>query len=59
MDERINIAAVCGNEVRIYGEKFGEQPRPLLKVLIFPHHGAARLFAQEFEASQRDQKPKR
>ena len=55
MDDRINIAAVCGNEVRIYGlAQHGNRPRPLLKVLHFPHRGAALLFAQEYEQDQRN-----
>ena len=58
MNERINLAAVCGSEVRIYGEAIGNGPRPLLKVLNFPHYGAALLFAQEYEDQQRGKKPR-
>lgn len=52
-DNQINVAAVCGKEVRIYGEPGANGVRPLLKVREFPTHGAAREFAQEYEDSQR------
>lgn len=57
MDKRISIAAVCGNEVRIYGPKFNNEARPLLKLLVFPHRGAALQYALAFEEEQRKSEP--
>lgn len=49
------VVAVCGNEARVYGPapfdtKTGKKlPRALWSVKVFPHHGAALLYAREFE----------
>lgn len=53
-DERISVAAVCGNEVRVYHPlSTGETERKLFYTKQFPHYGAAKLYADEFEDSQR------
>ncbi len=51
------VVGVCGNEARIYGP-LDEQTkrRPLQRVVEFPHHGAAVLFAQEFEDDKNQSK---
>ncbi len=50
-DGAIEIAAVCGAELRTYAKvKHG---RHLMNVRQFAHHGAAVLYATEFEESQR------
>lgn len=48
-EEDLPCAAVCGDEVRIYGEREPNGVRPLLKVRRFAHYGAAVLFAQEYD----------
>ena len=49
MNENKNpIATVCGNEVRIYGP-LEKTRRPLMRVIGFPHHGAALNYAQEHD----------
>lgn len=57
-DDRINVAAVCGTTVRIYGEmpKDGPQVRPFLWAKEFANYGAAKLFADEYEDEQRSPK---
>jgi hypothetical protein len=50
-DGSLDVACVCGNEVRTYGEvKFG---RRLKSVLQFSHRGAAIQYAHEYEEAQR------
>ena len=52
--ENNNIAAVCDNEVRIYGPLSGNSTRRrLLRIEEFPHHGAALAYAVEFDDKQR------
>jgi hypothetical protein len=56
---RMNVAAVCGAEVRIYGwldEK--TQIRPFQWKEQFPTHGAALQFATEYDERQRGKKTK-
>lgn len=43
------VAAVCGNEVRIYGGKGENGIRPLQQIKEFAHRGAAVLYATEFD----------
>lgn len=43
------VVAVCGNEARVYGPVEPNGVRPLLRIKTFPHHGAAKLYAQDFE----------
>jgi hypothetical protein len=43
------VATVCGNEVRIFGGKQKNGIRPLQDIRTFPHHGAASLYATEFD----------
>ena len=51
-----SVVAVCGNEARIYGPiDTKTNRRELWNIRQFPHHGAALLFAQEYE----DDKPKK
>lgn len=45
------VVAVCGKEGRVYGPVEENGVRPLLRVMQFPHRGAAILYAQEFEES--------
>jgi hypothetical protein len=53
-DDSISVAAVCGTQVRIYGELHrGATVRHLLRVLDFPSYGAAKLYAEEYEEGQR------
>jgi len=48
------VAAVCGNQVRIYGEKDKKTGiRPLKNTMNFPHYGVARLYADEFDEMQK------
>lgn len=47
--ESRSVAAVCGDEVRIYDAVQENGRRPLLSVRRFPHHGAAVNHAQEFD----------
>lgn len=49
------VAAVCGNEVLVYGVPNASGVRPLKRVIEFPHRGAALLWAQEHDE---DTKPK-
>jgi hypothetical protein len=59
-DSTINVAAVCGTEVRIYDdEPKGGGPRLLLRTLNFAHHGAARLYAQEHDEAERAARARR
>jgi hypothetical protein len=52
--ENNHIAAVCGNEVRIYGPAISDgDRRTLIRVETFPHHGAALAYAIEFDDRQR------
>lgn len=51
--DREPVVAVCGAEARIYGPKEENGVRPLLNIKQLPHHGAALLFAQEFEDRDR------
>lgn len=48
------VVAVCGAEARVYGPVNEFNRRPLWQVKHFQHHGAAILFAQEYE----DDKPR-
>lgn len=46
------VAAVCGNQVRIYGPKNSsgkDAVRPLRDIIHFRNYGQARLYAQEFD----------
>lgn len=47
------VAAVCGNEVRIYGAKEqvrkGQFVRPLKGIMHFGNYGQARVYAQEYD----------
>lgn len=50
-DGTISVVAVCGNEARRYAKvKWG---RKLESVDLFPSHGAAKLYADEFERWER------
>ena len=51
-DSNIRVAAVCGREVRIYGEVTVGR-RFFIRKEEFSTHGAARLFAQEYEDRER------
>lgn len=48
----LNLAAVCGSEVRIYGPLYDTRRR-LLNVMQFPHYGAALTYAVEYDERQR------
>ena len=49
------VVAVCGSEARVYGPIDAKTSRrEFLYQRDFPHHGAALLFAQEYE----DDKPR-
>lgn len=53
-DDRISVVAVIGNQARVYGPlENGMERRPLRSVHEFPHNGAAREFADEFEEAER------
>lgn len=52
------IAAVCGSQVRIYGP-LNVTRRPLLRVIEFPHRGAALNYAQEHDDRNKPAQPKR
>jgi hypothetical protein len=43
------VAAVCGREVRIYGPMEASGIRPFRESRMFPHRGAALLYASEFD----------
>ena len=47
------VAAVCGNQVRIYGipcKNFkGIEVRPLVNIINFRHYGAALAYAREYD----------
>ena len=45
------VVAVCGNVARVYGAE-DKGRRPFMFERVFAHHGAAVLFAQEFEDRQ-------
>lgn len=51
--DKSNIAAVCGNELRIYGRKEENDTRPLLKTEVHPSHGHAKLEAEEYDERQK------
>lgn len=53
------VAAVCGNEVRIYGGEEANGRRPLKYVKQFPHHGAAKQYAQEYDDAQKPNKDRK
>ena len=48
----MRIAAVCGKELRIYGNESNSR-RPLISVEICRHHGDARDKAQEFDEREK------
>ena len=59
-DANIQVAIVCGNEVRIYSELAeGYDRRQLKWVREFSSHGAAVLYAQEFEDAERASRARR
>lgn len=64
-DANINVVAVYPDGLAMfYGhaaeDDAGEaQPRPLLYSRKFPNYGAARLFAQEYEQAQRDERARK
>ena len=46
------VAAVCGNQVRIYGiphKAIKGEVRPLVNIINIRHHGAALQYAQEYD----------
>ena len=43
------VVAVCGAEARVYGPVNEFNRRPLWNIKQFAHHGAAVLYAQEYE----------
>ena len=46
------VAAVCGNQVRIYGipvKALKGEIRPLVNIINFRHHGAALQYAKEYD----------
>lgn len=47
------VAAVCEDRGMVFGEVQKNGRRPLREVKQFPHHGAARMWAQEFDERQR------
>lgn len=51
-DASIRVAIVCGDEVRVY-EKTKGAPRRLYGSYSFASHGAARLWAEEHDAMER------
>jgi hypothetical protein len=50
-DGSISVAAVCGNEVRVYSE--AKAGRRLRYAQTFATHGAARLWAHEHDDAER------
>lgn len=63
-DSNINVVAVYPDGLAVfYGhtvEEEGEaQPRPKLYSRQFPNYGAARLFAQEYEEQQRNERARK
>ncbi len=52
--ERLNVAAVCGNEMRVYG---GQDPktgiRPFMWREVYQHHGRALEEAMKYDERQR------
>lgn len=51
--EKHHVAAVCGNEMRVYGAVSPlTQRRPLVRVIVCKHAGQARFQAQEFDDAQ-------
>lgn len=57
MDELINVVGVCGSVAKIYGLPYNGV-RPLLEIKQFNNYGAAKLFADEYEDKQRQNKQK-
>lgn len=58
-DDRLFVAAVCGKQVRIYEPLApNATSRNLVQTLDFPHYGAAKLYADEYEDAQRSNKPR-
>lgn len=52
------VAAVCGAQVRIYGElDEATERRPLVRVLNMRHYGEALQYAEDFNDHQRGTKP--
>ena len=46
------VAAVCGNQVRIYGipvKALKGEIRPLVNIINFRHYGAALQYAKEYD----------
>lgn len=52
--EEKSVVGVCGSQARVYGalDRFSGV-RPLMRIVDFPHKGAALLFAQEFEEEKK------
>lgn len=53
MDDRIYVVGVIGSTAKIFGLPSYLGIRPLLETRQFPHYGAAKLFADEYEDRQR------
>jgi hypothetical protein len=53
------VAAVCDNEVRIYGGVEENGRRPLFAVHEFKHHGAAVNYAQEYDEAEKQRDERR
>lgn len=47
--EKEPVAAVCGNECRIYGPVNESGKRPLQRIKTFSNYGQARMYAQDFD----------
>lgn len=53
------VAAVCGNEMRIYGKANTHGVRPFIRSMIFPSHGAAKQAADDFDTRQKAGTPRK
>ena len=52
-DFNIEVATVCGDEVRVFSSYDGLPRRKLVRVLQFKTKGAAQLYAMEHDEAQR------
>jgi hypothetical protein len=51
--DRKRVAAVCGNEVIIFGRQRSSGSRERMETMVFGHHGHALAFAVEFDERER------
>lgn len=57
-DSDLDCAAVCGDEVRIYGAlDKRDSTRPFIRLIVLRNFGQALSYAQDFDDKQRENRP--